>query len=165
MKLARHPSAPVRRMAVKAVAHVSGDQTAALFGFIDDPDASVRSVILKQLSQARHETAEDLLLQYLQNRKPRSSQTEHIVECFSTLGQCGSLRSVPFLRKTLLSRKWLAGLTKSAYREGALLALVALRIPEAQEVVEKAGRSLFPGLRRMVRESAKGFFPKSKGGP
>ncbi len=165
MKLARHPSVPVRRMAVKAVAHVSGDQTAALFGFIDDPDASVRRVILKQLSQARNETAEHLLLQYLQNRKPHSSQTEHIVECFSTLGQCGSLRSVPFLRKTLLSRKWLAGLTKSAYREGALLALVALRIPEARDVVENAGRSLFPGLRRMVRESAKGFLPKSEGGP
>jgi len=163
-KLARHPSAPVRRMAIKAIAHVRGDQTTTLFEFIDDPDTSVRRVILKQISQVRNETAEDLLLQYLKNRKPHSSQTEHIVECFSTLGQCGSLRSVPFLRKTLLGRKWLAGLTKSAYREGAVLALVALRIPEAREVVEKAGRSLFPGLRRIVRESAKGYFPQSKGG-
>lgn len=164
IKLARHPSEPVRRMAVKAIAHARGDQTTTLFEFIDDPDVSVRRVVLKHLSQSRNETAEDLLLQYLQNRKINSLQTEHIMECFGTLGKCGSLRSVPFLRKTLLGRKWLAGLRKSAYREGAVLALVALRIPEAREVIETAGRSIFPGLRRTVREQAKSFFPKSKGG-
>lgn len=164
-KLARHSSVPVRRMAIKAIAHGDGDQTAVLFEFIGDPDTSVRRVILRHLSQSRNETAEDLLLQYLQNRKFNFTETEHILECFGALGRCGSLRSVPFLRKTLLGRKWLAGLTKSAHREGAVLALVTLRIPEAWEVVEKAGRSLFPGLRRIVRESAARYSPQSKGGP
>lgn len=163
-KLARHSSVPVRRMAIKAIAHAGGDQTAALFEFIGDPDVSVRRVILKQMSQTRNEIAEDLLLNYLRNRKSHSAEAEHILECFSALGRCGSLRSVPFLRKRLLTRKWLAGLRKSVQREGALIALIALRIPEARRVIESAGRSLFPGLRRMVRAAAREYFPANGGG-
>jgi HEAT repeat protein len=164
MKLARHSSASVRRMAVKAIGQAHGSQTSAIFEFIDDPDASVRHVILTQMAQSRNEIAEDLLMQYLQTRKFSASQSEHIMECFKTLGECGSLRSVPFLRKTLLHRKWMAGLRKSAYREGAALALVALKIPEARQVIEAAGRSLHPGLRRIAREAGREYFQKNRGG-
>ena len=54
----------------------------------------------------------------------------------------------------------MAGLRKSAYREGAALALVALKIPEARQVIEAAGRSLHPGLRRIAREAGREYFPK-----
>jgi hypothetical protein len=164
IKLARHSSASVRRMAVKAIAHAPGNQTSAIFDFIDDPDASVRHVILTQMGLSRNEIAEDLLMQYIQNRNFSAAQSEHIMECFRTLGKCGSLRSVPFLRKTLLHRKWMAGLRKSAYREGAALALVALKIPEARQVIEAAGRSLHPGLRRIAREAGREYFQKNRGG-
>ena len=164
IKLARHSSASVRRMAVKGIAHAPGNQTSAIFDFIDDPDASVRHVILTQMGLSRNEIAEDLLMQYIQNRNFSAAQSEHIMECFRTLGKCGSLRSVPFLRKTLLHRKWMAGLRKSAYREGAALALVALKIPEARQVIEAAGRSLHPGLRRIAREAGREYFQKNRGG-
>lgn len=160
MKLARHSSASVRRMAVKTIAQAHGNQTSAIFEFIDDPDASVRRIILTQLGQFRNEIAEDILTQYLQNRKTGLSQTEHILECFRTLGKCGSSRSIPFLQKTLLHRRW----KKSAYSEGAAFALVALKIPEARQVIEAAGRSFYPGLRRIAREAGKEFFQKNKGG-
>ena len=155
IKLSRHSSASVRRMAVRAIGQTHGNQTSAIFDLIDDPDASVRRVILTQMGQSRNEIAEDFLMQYLQNRKFSAAQSEHIMECFRALGKCGSSRSVPFLRKTLLNRKWMAGLRKSAYREGAALALVALKIPEARQVIEKAGRSIRPGLRRIAREAGK----------
>lgn len=160
MKLARHSSASVRRMAVRAIGQAYGNQAAAIFEFIDDQDASVRRIILTQLGQSRSEIAEDLLMQYLQNRKFSASQTEHIMDCFRTLGKCGSLRSVPFLRKTLLHHKW----KKSAYSEGAALALVALKIPEGRQVIETAGRSFYPGLRGVAREAGKEFFQKNRGG-
>jgi hypothetical protein len=163
MKLARHTSTSVRRMAVKAIVQAHGNQTSAIFEFIDDPDASVRRIILAQMGQSRNEIVEDLLMKYLQNRKFTAAQREHIMECFKTLGKCGSLRSVPFLRKTLLHRKWMAGLRKSAYREGAALALVALKIPEARQVIEETGRSFNLGLRRIAREAGKEFFLKNKG--
>ena len=164
IKLARHLSASVRCMAVKAIGQARGNQTSAIFEFIDDPDASVRHVILTQMAQSRNEIAEDLMLQYLQTRKLSAAQSEHIMECFKTLGKCGSLRSIPFLIKTLLHRKWMAGLRKSAYREGAALALVALKIPEARQVIEAAGRSLHPGLRRIAREAGREYFQKNRGG-
>ncbi|MFA5324370.1 MAG: HEAT repeat domain-containing protein [Smithella sp.] len=160
MKLARHSSASVRRMAVKAIVQAHGNQTSAIFEFIDDQDASVRRIILTKLGQSRNEITEDLLTQYLQNRKPGISQTEHILECFQTLGKCGSARSIPFLHKTLLHRKW----KKSAYSEGAAFALVALKIPEARQVIEAAGRSFYPGLRGIAREAGKEFFQKNRGG-
>jgi hypothetical protein len=161
IKLSRHSSAPVRRMAVRAIGQTHSNQTSAIFEFIDDPDASVRRVILTQMGQSRNEIAEDLLMQYLQNRKFSAAQSEHIIECFRALGKCGSSRSVPFLRKTLMNLEWMAGLGKSAYRKGAALALVALKIPEAQQVIEKAARSIRPGLRRIAREAGREL---SKGG-
>jgi hypothetical protein len=163
-KLARHSSLSVRRMAVKAIGQTHGNQTSATFEFIDDPDASVRRIILAQMGQSRNEIAEDLLMQYLQNQKFSAAQIEHVMECFKTLGKCGSSRSVPFLSKTLLHRKWMAVFKKSAHREGAALALVALKIPEAQQVIETAGRSLNLGLRRIAREAGKESFLKNKGG-
>jgi HEAT repeat protein len=163
MKLARHSSASVRRLAIKAIGKAHGDQISAIFEFIEDPDASVRRLILAQMSQSRNEVAEDLLMQYLQSKKFSAVQIEHLMECFITLGKCGSLRSVPFLGKILLHRKWLAGFKKSAHREGAALALVALKIPEAQQIIEAAGRSFHPGLRRIARKAGKEFFQKYKG--
>jgi HEAT repeat protein len=151
-------------MAVKAIGQARGNQTSAIFEFIDDPDASVRHVILTQMGRSRNEIAEDLLMQYIQNRNFSVAQSEHIMECFRTLGKCGSSRSVPFLRKTLLHRKWMAGLRKSAYRESAALALVALKIPEARQVIEAAGRSLHLGLRRIAREAGREYFQKNRGG-
>jgi hypothetical protein len=74
------------------------------------------------------------------------------------------LRSVPFLQKTLLHQKWTAGLKKSAYREGAALALVALKIPEARKVIEAVGQSFYPGLRSIARKAGKEFFQKNRGG-
>jgi hypothetical protein len=103
-------------------------------------------------------------MQYMQNRNFSAAQSEHIMECFRTLGKCGSSLSIPFLRKTLLHRKWIAGLRKSAYREGAAFALVALKIPEARQVIEAAGRSLHPGLRRIARKAGREYFQKNRGG-
>ncbi|KQC10055.1 MAG: hypothetical protein APR62_02170 [Smithella sp. SDB] len=153
MKLARHSSVSVRRMAIKAIGQASDDRTSEIFNFIDDPDALVRRIILGQISQSKNEVAEDLLMQYLQNRQFNTSQNEHVMECFRTLGKCGSSRSVPFLRKILLHRKWMAGFKKSVFREGAALALVTLKIPEAQQLIEAAGKSFYPGLRRIARNA------------
>ena len=163
MKLARHSSVSVRRLALKAIGKAHGDQISTIFEFIEDPDISVRRLILTQMSQSRNEITEDLLMQYLQSKKFGATQTEYIKECFLTLGKCGSLRSVPFLSKILLHRKWLAGFKKSAHREGAALALVALKIPEAQQIIETAGRSFHPGLRMIAHRAGKEFFQKYKG--
>jgi hypothetical protein len=158
LKLARHPAASIRRTVIKALGQLPGNQTSAIFEFMDDPDPSVRQAILTHLGQSRSEIAEDLLMKYLQNPKLSAAKDEHIIECFRTLGKCGSARSISFLRSTFLHRKWLAAFQKSPFREGAALALVELKIPEAKETIETAGRSFYPGLRRIARKAGKKFF-------
>lgn len=163
-KLARHPSSAVRRNAIKALGQIHGHQTVTIFEFIDDPDMSVRRTILAQMSQSRNETAEDLLIKHIQGQLSGPANNDYILECFRTLGRCGSVRSIPFLRETLMHRKWLAVFKKSVYREGAAQALVALRLPEARQIIEAAGRSFYPGLRRIARDAEKELFQKNKGG-
>lgn len=163
LRLARHSSATVRRMSVKAIGQFQGNHIKTIFEFIDDPDPAIRRFILTQMGQSRNEATEEILRQYLQDQNFSSAQDEHLVDCFKTLGKCGSSKSVPFLRQALLRRKWLAGLKKSAYREGAILALAALKTPEARQVIESASRSLHPGLRMIARKAIKEFFQKNNG--
>jgi hypothetical protein len=42
------------------------------------------------------------------------------------------------------------GFWRSTQRRGAAIALKTLEIPEAEQVLKDAGRSLFPGLRSIV---------------
>ena len=153
MRLARHASAPIRRLAVRALLDRQGAAAEDIFSLLDDPDAAVRRMVLRQLGQSRDETAEELLVGYLQTPMGKLPNPEHILECFRTLGKCATARSVPFLRETLMRRKWTAGFSKSIYRQGAALALAALETPEARRLIKDAKRSIHPGLRRLAHDA------------
>jgi len=164
MKLARHPSPSARRLAVKTIGQIEGDYIPRIFEFLNDPDESVRRTILKQMSRTRNEAAEDLLLQYLQNHQFDNEEVWYISECLVTLGRCGSERCIPFLRDILLQRKRIAGAKKSVCRQGAAFALAALKMPEASRIIEAAGRSFSPSLRRIARKAEKEVVQKNKKG-
>jgi hypothetical protein len=151
MKLVRHTSAQVREAAVKGLLQRGHSHIQDLFKLIDDKDDSIRRLILKQIGQSRNNAAEGFLLNYLENRTFKSTDSEHIIACFKTLGQCGSSRSIPFLRQTLLGLGWMPGFWKSAHRKGAAIALGIMRIKEARQVLEAASRCLYPSVRRIVR--------------
>ena len=156
MKLVRHPSVRVRQDAVKGIMQRGPAHIKDIFALIDDKDESIRRLVLKQMGQAPNQVVEGLLLDYLENRKFKSTESEHIIACFITLGQCGSSRSVPFLRKTLLSWGWMPGFWRSAYRQGAAAALVKMRAKEAQQALKDASRSLSISVRHIVRKAMQG---------
>jgi HEAT repeat protein len=151
-KMVHHSSARVRQAAVKGLLRRGPASIKELFHLIEDEDDSVRRLILHHMGQERNEASETLLLQYLEEGKIKGSDDKHIIACFRTLGRCGSPRSIPFLRQTLLGRGWMPDLRSSAYRQGAALALQAMRIKGAQQVLEDASRSLKPGVRRIARK-------------
>jgi HEAT repeat protein len=151
-QLMHHPSALVRRPAIRTAAQSRKLSAAELFEFIDDPDETVRRLVLSQWGLEKDPLAETLLTRYLQQTRFTKGQTVHILECFKALGQCGSQAAIPFLRKTLLGRKWTSTVLKSPFRRGALLALIELSLPAADQVIEEARRSKHPGLRRIVSE-------------
>jgi hypothetical protein len=151
-KMVHHSSARVRQTAVKGLLRRGPASIKELFHLIEDEDDSVRRLILHHMGQERNEASEALLLLYLEEGKIKGSDDKHIIACFRTLGRCGSPRSIPFLRQTLLGRGWIPDLRSSAYRQGAALALQAMRMKGAQQVLEDASRSLKPGVRRIARK-------------
>ncbi|HQI79955.1 MAG TPA: HEAT repeat domain-containing protein [Deltaproteobacteria bacterium] len=152
LKLVRHPSPPVRQEAIKQAIR-KGASLREVFPLIDDKDESVRRLILKQLSQERNPAAEKLLLEYLERRTFSTEESGHLIACFTALGQCGSAKALPFLRKTLLHRAWMPSFWRNAHRRGAAMALKGLGLKESQEILNKASRSLFPSVRGFAREA------------
>jgi hypothetical protein len=153
MKLARHPSVRVRREAVKSIFKRHANHLKDIFNLIDDKEDSIRQLVLKQLGQSRNNGVEDLLVSYLQKTKFNNTDGNHMLLCFKTLGKCGSLRSVPFLREMLIKRAWMPGSRRSINRRGAAVALASLGLPDAEEILNAAGRSIFSGLRDIVRQA------------
>jgi hypothetical protein len=151
-KMVHHSSARVRQAAVKGLLRRGPDSIKELFHLIEDKDDSVRRLILHHMGQERNEASETLLLQYLEEGNIKGSDDKHIIACFRILGRCGSPRSIPFLRQTLFGKSWMPDLRSPAYRQGAALALKALNIEGAQEVLEDASRSLKPSVRRIARK-------------
>jgi len=152
MKLVHHKSAYVRQEVLKAVLKPGTVHIKEIFSLIDDRDESIRRLILKHLGQGRDRVAEDLLLRYMESGKLDNADSGHVIACYTALGLCGSSKSLPFLRQTLLGSGWLPSFHVSVHREGAAVALSRMSTKEAQEILEKAGRSLSPGLRRIVRK-------------
>ncbi|MCG6915982.1 MAG: HEAT repeat domain-containing protein [Deltaproteobacteria bacterium] len=151
-RMVRHPSARVRHEALKPLLTRGLTDIKGLFHLIEDESDAIRRLVLRHLGQDRNKVTENLLLEYLEQGKLKRSDDEHIIACFRTLGRCGSPRSIPFLRKTLLGRGWLPSLQKFSYRQGAAFALQSMGTKEAQEVLEEASKSLFSGARGIARK-------------
>lgn len=153
MRLIKHKSAAVRRESLKGILKINKVAVQDIFNLIDDQELSIRRLILKSLSQSHDPIAEKLLLDYLEHHKFKSTDGNHEIACFTALGKCGSLLSIPFLRRTLLSRGWMPGIRKSSQRKGAAIALNIMGIKEAQEIIEAAKRSIYPSVRRIVNKT------------
>ena len=155
-RMVRHSSAPVREEAVKALLSRGAKSVKGLFHLIEDQSDSVRRLVLRHMAKERDKVTEALLLGYLEKGEMERADEKHIIDCFRTLGRCGSARSIPFLRQTLIGRSWLPNFRSSAYRKGAAVALGAMKIKGAWQVLEDASRSLKPGVRRLAQKVMKG---------
>ena len=155
LKLVHHKSEYVRLEAVKGLLQRGPTRIQDIFKLIDDKDETIRRLILRQMGQSRDHITEGLLLDYLEHRKFKSADNEHVIACFITLGQCGSSRSISFLRRTLLGWGWMPTFWRVAHRNGAAIALSMLGMKEARQVLEDAGRCLYPSVRRIVRKVKK----------
>jgi len=162
-RMVRHPSARVRHEALKPLLSRGPTDIKGLFHLIEDKNDAIRRLVLRHMAQERNKVTETLLMEYLEQGKLNRSDDEHIIACFRTLGRCGSPRSIPFLRKTLLGRPWLPGFRKLSYRQGAAYALQSMGMEEAQEVLEEASRSLFPTVRGIARKIIEGQTRQRKG--
>jgi hypothetical protein len=150
-KLSHHPSARVRHEAIRNIFKRHAAHSKDIFNLIDAKDESIRQLILIQLGQSRNDTVEELLISYLQKIKFSNNDKSHLLQCYKTLGKCGSMHSVPFLKETLLKGAWIPGQKRIMNRKGAAVALASLGLPEAEKTLDVAGRCLYPGVRNIVK--------------
>lgn len=153
LKMIRHSSEQVRKEALAALVVRDPTLLKKYFFVIDDTSDAIRRLMLEHLGRRRSTLAEALLLDYLEQQQFKLRDHQHILGCYVAIGQCGSFRSVPFLRKVLLRWGWIPGFGRSVHRQGAVVALIGLGTEEAQEILEKASQSLFPSVRRAYRKA------------
>jgi len=163
MKLLRKDSSLIREKAIRAIMDRGLVPVSEVFEWIDDRDEVVRRLVMRQLGKKRDRAIEDLFLTYLKNKTFQKEQADHVMVCFKTLGRCGSLHAIPYLRETLLQRKWMPGFWRALYRRGAVVALEALAIPESEQLLDKARRSMHPSLRGVFKDISREN-QKNKGG-
>lgn len=149
LRMINHSSEEVRKEVVKVLVGKDPRVLRRLFPLIEDPNKSIRLMMLDYLGQRKNETAEELLLDYLQNRRFKLTENQHLMNCYKALGRCGSSLSLPFLQDLLLDRGWksIVGKDKSEERLRAALALAGLGTKEANEILNKGSRSLFSSVR------------------
>jgi hypothetical protein len=153
LKMAKDPSERIRGVSLKTVISRKLWAPERLMPLIDDENSGVRGLFLGYLGSRKSEAAETQLLIYLREAKSRKGNHDHLVDCFKALGRCGSSKSVPFLRDTLLGGGWFTRFFPSPVREGAAAALVELDTEESMQVLDAGSRSPYPGIRRAVQNA------------
>ena len=149
-RLSNHPSGTIRYEAVKAILKLEPSRVRDMLDLIDDSEDSIRQLILDQMGQSKDDVIEEFLISFIKKNKSGNIDGNFIIRCFRMLGRCGSFHSIPFLRETLLKWGFLSGSRRSLFRRGSAIALGTLGIAQADEVLERAGRSLFPGVKNIV---------------
>lgn len=129
LPLARHDDSGVRRLALICLQEIGGAPCAEAFlGALDDPHLQVRSAAIQGLwSRPQDAAPESLLRAY--DRKP-DSLVRHYLPLI--LARCGKPAPIEDLR-----RRWKEEADPQA-REGWIVALASLGVPEAREAFVRA---------------------------
>ena len=155
LEMTQHVSGRVRLEALKALTRRDENLTEKLFPLIDDPVLPIRRIVWKYLEHHQSPETGNLIRNYLDHKKIRREDHEQILNCYKTLAHCDSRGFVPFLRESLISRGLDFSFDRSMRRRGAALALLELETEEAQEVLKRASKSLFPSVRSAYRNALK----------
>ncbi|HVO67842.1 MAG TPA: HEAT repeat domain-containing protein [Syntrophales bacterium] len=150
LKMTHSPSETVRTELLRTFIKCNIWAPEKLFSLIEHKNSAVRAMLLKYLGSRKSEASEDLLISYLKDQS-RSLEKRFLFSCFKTLGLCGSHRSLPFLSTTLLKGNIPSRFAASGIRQGAAIALAALGTQDALQVIRRASRSRFPGVRNAAR--------------
>lgn len=158
-RMLSHTAESVRMEALKAILARDAGNSERLFRLIHDPGPAIRRRILNHFGKQRNRTVEALLLEYLESRRYNKDDAAHILDCYQTLGRCGSEASLPFLKRVLLGTPWrhLLKMNTAVEREGAALALKSLTLPEAKDLLEKGRGHFFSSVRSACERAEKGW--------
>ena len=153
IKMIHDPSDQIREETLKALVRRKTAEIREVFPLIEDSSDNIRRRLLKYLGSKRSEEVESLLVDYLEKQRVNRKVFPQLLAAYRTLGSCGSRRSIPFLKDRLMNKAWIPGLGKSMHQQGAALALLELEDKEAREILYRASKSPFPGVRNAYRSA------------
>jgi HEAT repeat protein len=113
----------------------------------DDESELIRELLVEYFGSRRSQSAENVLLSFLQKQKIREKESGHLSPYIRALGRCGSNHSVPFLKNILLKGRWISRFRESTLREVVAYALLDLDTKESALILEHASQSRFAGIR------------------
>ena len=144
---------PLRKTGVQALTRQSTAAYEDVIAFIKDPDSEVRQIVYNFLAQNTNPELPGIILKYLE-KAPFSVKEEHsLLLLYQALGQCAKGSPPAWLSYQLMARPWRLGKLRRIHRLGAALALALSASPEAEQTLEKAAKSIWPTLRRAVRQA------------
>ena len=155
LKMLHNSSERIRQQAIKHFINQRSLFLEIIFPFIDDSSESIRQLILGYLKQNKSEKGEVLLTEYLQQKQFLLNNNQHIIDCYKTLGKCGSSKSIPFLQEILFKRRLIPDFRGAIQRQGSVIALIGLETKEARKLLQKASKSFFPNVRLAYKRGLK----------
>jgi hypothetical protein len=161
LDLARSSSERVRLEAVKAVIQRNLWVPDKMGSLLRDESSLIRRLTIKYLGTRKSEAAEGLLSKHIRTGKFDGDESGELIACFKALGKCGTERSLPFLKDTLLRGGWISRFRASSLRQGAAIALAEFGTEKSLQVLEEATRSLYPA----VRNAAQAVYHEGGGKP
>lgn len=146
-KLARYPSERVRLESLRAVIQRKLWSPEKMDFLLRDESNLIRRLAIKYLGTRKSEAAEGLLSKHIRSGSFDGDGSGELIACFKALGKCGTERSFPFLKETLLKGGWISRFRPSTLRQGAAIALAEFGTEQSLQVLEEAARSHFPAIR------------------
>jgi hypothetical protein len=153
LQLTQSDHVATRRLALNGLIKRQVPFTAKLEYLIEDEDPVMQRLMLRYMGADKSGAAERCLIDYLANHRSRREQQEHLAAVYTTLGNCGTAKAVPYLKERLWGRAWVPGPQQALHRRGAAAALLRIDCEEAQHLLNKASRSLIPTVRRAYQRA------------
>jgi hypothetical protein len=151
IELAVHKSERVRVEALRAIMARELWVPERIGPLTGDESELIRELMVEYFGSRRSESAETVLLSFLQKQRSRDKESGHLSPYIRALGKCGSAHSVPFLKNILLKGGLISRFRGSALREAAAYALLDLDTKESALVLEQASQSRFAGIRNSAQ--------------
>jgi HEAT repeat protein len=155
LDLMDNPSEAVRSKVLKVLLEKDPYMLWRLFNHIEDDSRVVAGVIHGYMGRSRDKMSESLMLDYLEEGQYKKNGRDHVMQCYKTLGRCGSDHSVEFLSDVLLGNAYKEryGGQLALHREGAAIALGRIGTTQAWKILKKASRSLSSKIRQAAKKA------------
>jgi len=155
LKAIRHSKDQVRLEACELLLERDSEQYLRIFQLINDHSQAVRKMVFSYLGRERIQEVEELFLAHLTTERFMDGGDEHIINCYTALGLCGSAQSLPYLQQVLFGQPWnfLVGIGAGVHRQGAAIALNKLRTRASLKLLGEAEYSAFSHIRKAWRKA------------